>query len=387
MHPSEQIRFAKGRWLENRRIALAISGSIAAVESVKLARELIRYGADVYPYMTPSAEKFISRDSLLFATGHEPVVELTGMNEHLRDFDLILVSPATADTISKAACGIADNAVTTLILANIEKCVFVPAMNRKMYLSEILKGNMEKIKNYGKVLEPKDEEGEMKLPNIEKIAGFVIHVLGNKLRGRRVLVVGGAGYEKIDNFRIITNLSSGRTAIQIATTAYYMGAEVDMLMGMYQGIVPGFINVKRFTTLESLIELIPEISAENYDVVIVPAALPDFKPVSVYGGKIGYEELESISWVETPKFLRELRKEYDGFLVGFKAEVGTDDLINRAVKRLKEHGLNMIVANDLNKITPDGGEWYLIKEGETKKVEGTKDDLAVALLEEVAHEI
>ena len=386
MHPSEQIRFAKGYLLGDKRIALAVTGSIAAVEAVKIARELIRHGAEVYPYMTRSAEKFIGKDALLFATGHEPVIELSGRDEHLEDFDAILVAPATADIISKAACGIAEDAVSTLILANLRRCVFVPAMNARMYENPIFRENMEKLKEYAVILEPKEEEGELKVPSREKIAAFLIHTLRDELKGKKILVIGGAGYEKIDDFRIVSNLSTGKTAVELARAAYYMGAEVELYMGLHQTEIPDFIEVHSFTTLENLINEIDNIIAREYDVIIVPAALPDFKPERK-DGKIDFKTLRDLSWQETPKFLKKLREKYKGYLVGFKAEADGAHLISKAKARMKEYKLDMVVANNLKEVREDSATWHILMGEEEDEVKGTKRELATKLMELIADAI
>ncbi len=385
MHPSSRIRFARGDYLKNRKIALAVTGSIAAVETVKIARELIRYGADVYPYMTREAEKFISRDALLFATGHEPVVELSGRDEHLEEFDLVLVAPATADIIGKAACGIASDAVSTLILANLSRCLFVPAMSERMFSNPVFRENLEKVSKFAKIMDPKFEEGEMKIPSREEIAARVVHELHDDLRGKKILVIGGAGYEKIDDFRIVTNLSTGCTSIAIAKVAYFLGADVKLLLGLHSCDVPSYIPVKRFTTLEDLMGRIEEISSGRYDAILVPAALPDFKP-SRREGKVGIEEMRKISWEENPKFLSELRKKYDGLLVGFKAEsnVPEEELISRARDRMKRHRLDLIVANDLAKVSRGETEALIISAKDIIKVRGTKEGLARKIMGVVA---
>ena len=328
MHPSERIKFEKSEILKGKSIAMVITGSIAAVEAVKIARELIRHGANVYPFATSDALRFIGRDSLEFATGHSVVVELTGNVEHLQDFDLILVAPATADIISKAACGIADDAVSTLILANIERCLFVPAMNERMYENPFLQENLEKIRQVSYIMEGESSEDEIKIPDREVIAAHVMHILGDKLRNKKILVIGGAGYENIDDFRIVTNLSTGKTAIEIAKHAYYMGGDATLWMGLSRFEIPTYLRFGRFTNAKSLISRIKNILADNYDAIIVPAALPDFSPERK-DGKVDFEEFVKIQWRKTPKFLEELRKEYDGVLVGFKAEarIGVSELL------------------------------------------------------------
>lgn len=388
MHPSRAICCAKGEFLKGKRIAMAVTGSIAAVESVKIARELIRYGAYVKAYMTKEAQKFITKDALVFATGNDVVCDLSGMDEHLDDFDLVLVSPATANIIGKAASGIADNAVSTLILANLKRCVFVPAMSVRMYSNDIVRENIKKLGNYAGIIEPKMEEGEMKIPSREMIAAKVMHFLGEKLKGRRILIIGGAGYEKIDDFRIVTNLASGCTAVEMARIAYYMGADVDLLIGLHECHIPEFINAERFGTLDDLISKIDDIIAGNYDAILVPAALPDYKPVS-QRGKIDFETMKGLRWEENPKFLEILRKNYRGYLVGFKAEYGVneEELLKKAKDRMRRYKLDMVVANDLSKVKKESTEAMIITGENIVKFRGKKYDLAVTIMERIANGI
>jgi len=382
MHPSEAMRGEKSNILKGKRIALCVTGSIGSVEAVKLSRELIRHGADVYPYLTKTALKFIGEDSLLFATGHQPIVELTGKDEHLYDFDVILVAPATADIISKAACGIADDAVSTLILGNIEKCIFVPTMDMRMYSNPILTENLEKLKKYVKFIEPRMEEGKVKMPDVEGIVANLMNILMDDLKGKRILVIGGAGYERFDNFRIITNLSTGKTAIDIARYSFYYGAEVTLLLGLHTASVPGYIKYERFEGIDDLISRIGEFL--SYDGILVPAALPDFKPEKVEGKVKDVGEFNKIEFKENPKFLRELRDRYKGFLVGFKAEsnISRDELIRRARERMKEYELDIIVANLIEDVKENDTKAIIIfSDEEIEEFSGRKEDLARRIVE------
>ncbi len=387
MHPSERIRGEKSELLKGRKIALCVTGSIAAVETIKIARELIRHGASVHPYATASALKFIGSDALLFATGNPVVTELTGRDEHLEEFDLVLVAPATADIISKAACGIADDAVSTLILANLEKCMFIPTMDGRMMNSPILQDNIEKLKKHCRFIEPLVEEGKLKMPDREKIAAEVMHALRDELRGKRILVIGGAGYEKIDDFRIITNLASGKMGIEIAKHAYYYGGDVKLLLSLHTVPPPDFISVESFGGVSDLLSRMEEY--KSYDAIIVPAALPDFKPSGVRGKIKALDEIRRIEYEENPKFLKELRKIYHGFLVGFKAEsrVSEDELIRRARERMKEYSLDMIVANLLEDVKRDITKAVIIFDDELEKLEGPKEMVARRIVEIMAESI
>ena len=382
MNPADSIRGEKSDILKGIKIALAVTGSIACVEDVKVARELIRHGAEIYPYMTEEAGKFIDEDSLQFATGNDVVSELTGRDEHLDDFALILVSPATANIISKSALGIADDAVSTLILANLEKCLFIPTMDLRMYSNPIFRENLEKIKKYSKIIEPRIEEGKLKIPDEESIAAEVMHIIRSDLKGKRILVIGGAGYERIDDFRIITNLSSGKTAIDIARYLYYLGGDVKLLISLHSFPIPEFLDYEYFEGVNDLIAKIENF--KDYDAIIVPAALPDFR-VEKRKGKISYEELKKIEWKENPKFLKELRKIYDGFLAGFKLESGIseEELIKRARKRMEDYHLDIIVANLMENVKREENEVIILMEDEIEKVKGKKDRIARRIVERV----
>ncbi len=386
MHPAERIRFEKSEVLKEKKIALAVTGSIAAVEAVKIARELIRHGADVYPYATREALKFVGEDALKFATGNNVIKDLTGDVEHLHDFDMVLIAPATADIISKAACGIGDDAVSTLILANIEKCVFVPAMNERMYENPFFLENLEKVRNIAHIIEGDGDEGEIKIPEREVIAARVMHLLSDKLKDRKILVIGGAGYEKIDDFRIITNLSTGKTAIEIAKYTYYLGADVTLLLSLAQFKPPSYIRCSRFEGVNSLISMIDRIVSEDYDAIIVPAALPDFIPEKKEG-KIEFEEFKDITWKKAPKFLEELRKKYDNVLVAFKAESRDKDvLIKEARKILEKYKLSFVVANLIEDVKENSTRVFIVDE-EVAEIRGTKDFVAKKIVERIADEI
>ncbi len=388
MHPSESIKGEKSDVLKNRKIALCVTGSIAAVESVKLARELIRHGAEIYPYVTHSALKFVGKDALLFATGKEPIIELTGKDEHLYDFDTILVAPATADIISKAACGIADDAVSTLIFANLEKCVFVPSMDSRMYKSEILRENMEKLKKFAMFIEPKMEEDKAKLPSNDLIVAKVMNHIRKDLKGKNVLVIGGAGYEKFDEFRIITNLATGKIGVEIARFAYYYGANVKLLIGLHSVDIPEYIEYEEFGGINTLMQKID--SMKDYDAIIVPAALPDFKPKKRRGKVKSLSDFNEIRFEENPKFLKRLREEYNGFLIGFKAESGIskEELIRRAKERMEEYNLDMIIANLIEDVDRDSTKAIIIfSDGEFEEFSGKKEGLAKRIVEIMAESL
>lgn len=171
----------RNKILAGKKIALCVTGSVAAIESPKIARELVRYGVEVHAYMTKGAMGIIHPDTMEFATGNEVVTRLTGRLEHLHDFDLILIAPATANTIGKIACGIGDSVVSALVLGSKSKVLTAPAMHGSIYDNRIVKENIAKLRRYGfKFIEPRVEEGKAKLAGRDDIIAHVLMELKKK---------------------------------------------------------------------------------------------------------------------------------------------------------------------------------------------------------------
>ena len=290
MHPADEIRGAKNNKLSKEKIVLGVTGSIAAVESIKLSRELIRHGADVIPVMTKAALKIIHPDSLEFATGNKPVTELTGQTEHVsfcgmtkEPVDLLLISPCTANTISKIAYGIDDTPVTTFastaIGSNIPM-VIVPAMHISMYNHKILQENIDKCKRAGiSFIGPSIVGNKAKMANLNEIIESVIRMIGKQdLIIKEILVIGGATAEPIDDIRMMTNCSSGKTAISLAKNAFERGANIELWYGHAKELAPSYIPVKNFETVDDLIKLLKTSSLKKFDIIIVCAAIADYIP-------------------------------------------------------------------------------------------------------------
>ncbi|MEM1658764.1 MAG: bifunctional phosphopantothenoylcysteine decarboxylase/phosphopantothenate--cysteine ligase CoaBC [Candidatus Jordarchaeales archaeon] len=385
-HTSKQIIGTKSQILKGKKIALCITGSVAAVECPIIARELMRHGAEVYAVMTPAATKLISPALMEWATGNPVVTELTGMVEHIslagehpNAVSLVLVAPATANTISKIAYGIDDTPVTTVVTTAIGAripVVVVPAMHESMYRHPIILENLKRLERYGiEVIGPRFEEGKAKMAHINTIIARVIEILTQKkdMKGLKVLITGGPTREYIDAVRYISNPSSGRMGVALAEEAFSRGAEVTLIYGPGTVEPPSNIKVIRVeTTKEMLDASLSEISEKCYDIIICAAAVADYAPKNRVNEKIpsGKESLE-ISLVPLPKVIDAIRVAAPkAFLVGFKAEYGVskEELISRAMKKLKNANLDMIVANDVSK--PNAGffaesnEVYVIdKEG------------------------
>src|SRR6059036_2678358 len=244
MHPSARIHGAKSEKLKGKQVVLAVTGSIAAVETVKLARELIRHGAHVVPVLSKDAMEIIHPNALQFATGREPITRLDGSVPYIElvgtngTANLVLIAPATSNTIAKIAMGIDDTVVTTFAqnaLGAKIPILIAPAMHETMYANPIVASHMKTLESHGvEFVAPKFEEEKAKLADLDEIVARVLRMLGGKeLAGKSVVVVAGATAEPIDDVRIVTNRSSGETGIEVAKAAYEMGADLEVWLGRH----------------------------------------------------------------------------------------------------------------------------------------------------------
>jgi phosphopantothenoylcysteine decarboxylase/phosphopantothenate--cysteine ligase len=364
-HTSKAIIGTRGRELEGRRIVLCITGSVAAVRSPEIARELMRRGAEVYAVMTPMATKILHPYMMEWATGNPVVTELTGKVEHVtyagehpNRADLILVAPCTANTIGKAAAAIDDTPVTTVLTTAIGSgipIIIAPAMHGSMYNHPAVRENIEKLRSMGvEVLMPRVEEGKAKIPETEEIVEAVVRRLrlGRELEGRRILVTAGPTREYIDAFRFISNPSSGRMGAAIAEEARRRGAEVTFIYGPGTVQPPSGVHLIRVETTSEMLEaVIRALRDSKHDAAILTAAVSDFGPAKREMIKTPSDrESWTIELKPLPKIVDHVRKVDPGiFLVGFKAEfnVSDEELVERAYERLKASGMDLIVANDV----------------------------------------
>src|SRR6266540_5480215 len=284
MHPSRRIHAAKSEKLKGKQIVLAVTGSIAAVETVKLARELIRHGATIVPVLSKDAMEIIHPNALHFATGRDPITKLDGSVPYIElvgtdgTADLLLIAPATSNTIAKVAMGIDDTVVTTFAqnaLGAGIPIVIAPAMHETMYNNPLIAAHIRTLEKLGvEFVTPKFEEEKAKLADTEEIVERVIRRIGTReLEGKRVVVVTGSTAEPIDDVRMVTNRSTGETGIELARIAFEKGAEVELWLGRHHTAAPHFLLTKTFETTDDLIALAGKMDA---DVCLVPAAISDF---------------------------------------------------------------------------------------------------------------
>jgi len=397
MHPSDEIRGVKSNKLSDKRIVLGVTGSIAAVECVKLSRELIRHGAEVFPVMTRSATRIIHPDSLEFATGNKPIIELTGKTEHVsfcglvkEPVDLLLISPCTANTISKIARGIDDTSVTTFATTAVGSGVpilIVPAMHLSMYDHKVVQNNIKKCKKIGiNFVGPYLVGNKAKMPSVDEIVAHVIREISKRdLVNKKILVIGGSTAESIDDVRVISNRSSGKTAVSLAKNAFYRGADLELWYGCSEESVPEYINTVKFQSLGDLLKLLKAKHLKKFDVIIVCAALADYIPKK-HIGKISSEKKKLVLEMSpAPKIIAQLRKiAPKAKIIGFKVESKKDKLKEKAFELLKKNNLDFVVANTVSGFGSDSNEiWIFDKNGKAIHKKGTKDILADNILDAV----
>ncbi len=407
MHPSRVIRGRSSRLLEGRRILLGVSGSIAAVEVPKIARELIRHGADVRAVMSPDAGRIITPEALEFATGHPPVERLSGNVEHVTFLgpgegraDLYLIAPATANTVSKIAHGIDDTPVTScasVALGGNVPILLVPAMHSLMGQNPAVRESLARLEGWGVgVLFGPSAEGEEKIAAPDEVAAAVLHRLAHgPWAGRRVTILGGASRESIDDVRSITNESSGATAIALASQAYYRGATVELWAGALSVPVPSWVPVTGWRSVTDLLQLARRRRSDlaRSAAVLVPAALSDFR-LDPQPGKIRSKGRSSLSLelLPAPKVLPELRRlaPRPALLVAYKLLSGAaaDELEREGRALAAETKADWVIANDV--ATMGGAETaVLVIPGADKGrwLRGPKAEVAGKILDDLGREL
>jgi phosphopantothenoylcysteine decarboxylase / phosphopantothenate---cysteine ligase len=371
-HPSKDIKGKEGKEFLGKKIVLCITGSVAAYKAIDMARILIRHGADVYPVMSDSS-KLITAEIMQWATGNKVVTKLTGDLEHIfladkHRSDLILVYPCTANTLGKFANGIDDTTVTSVLAVALGSKIpiFVaPAMHESMYVSEIIRKNIDLLKSVGiKFLAPSLAEGKAKIVEPDQALLSILQELkwsrlSIPLKGKKILITAGSTVEHIDPIRVITNLSSGKMGYALAEEASCWGAQVSLISGRVSQPPPCPIDKKNLfnvsTTEEMKSAVISELSSKRFDIAIFCAAVTDFTPLQASTNKIMTEKGKILLHLSpTPKVIDQVRqysKNIELFLVAFKAEyrVSNSYLIDRACHKMRQCGADMVIANDLGR--------------------------------------
>ena len=348
--------------IKDKKILLCVTGGIAAYKSIDLASSLVKSGAIVKTIMTHSALEFITPLSFRSITKHSVSFDLFDTHapiEHisLSDWaDIIVISPATANIIGKIANGIGDDLLTTTVMASTCPKLIIPAMNVNMYENPIVQENMQKLNNAGYMILTPDvgllacgKEGIGRMPSpVEILYAIKTYlVYGRDLLGKKVLVTAGASRERIDPMRYISNLSSGKTGLSIARAAALRGAEVTVIHSRVHEPLPYYTNNISTYSANDMQNEVLKIS-ENFNIIIMCAAVADFTILEPALQKIKKKEDISITLTQTKDILLELGKRKDSkqFLIGFAAE--TENIRENARHKMINKNLDMIVANDIS---------------------------------------
>ena len=395
--------------LKGKTVVLGVTGSIAAYKTASLASSLVKLHADVHVLMTQNATNFINPITFETLTGNKCLVDTFDRNftfevEHIsvaKKADLVLVAPASANVIGKLAHGIADDMLTTTILAC--KCpkLISPAMNTGMYENPIVQDNMKKLASYGYEIIEADEGylacrdiGKGKLPPEHVLVDYIIRAcaMDKDLAGKKVLVTAGATQESIDPVRYITNHSTGKMGYALARMAAFRGAEVTLVAGPTNLEDPLFVDMVKVVTAEDMYEAVTSRSADM-DIIIKAAAVADYRPENVSEEKIKKQDGNmAIPLTRTKDILAYLgeHKKDGQFICGFSME--TEHMVENSKKKLEKKHIDMVAANNLKVEGAGFGVdtnimTLITKEGEKELPLMSKEDVANAILDEIVAKI
>ena len=349
--------------LKGKTVVLGVTGSIAAYKIANLASKLVKKQCNVHVIMTKNATNFINPITFETLTGHKCLVDTFDRNfefsvEHVslaKQADLFMVAPASANVIGKIANGIADDMLTTTIMA--AKCpkIISPAMNTNMFENPIVQDNIEKLKHYGyEIVEPASgylacgDTGKGKMPEPEVLCSYIMKFIGceKDLLGKKVLITAGPTMEKIDPVRFISNHSTGKMGYAIAENAMLRGADVTLVTGRTYIKKPDFVKINEVLSAQEMFEAVDSVFDEQ-DIVIMSAAVADYRPKFVADEKIKKKDGESVLELErTADILGTMSKrKQQQFLCGFSME--TENMLENSKAKLEKKNLDMICANNL----------------------------------------
>ena len=391
--------------LKGKTVVLAVSGSIAAYKIASLASALKKLHANVQVLMTKNAVNFINPITFESLTGNKCLVDTFDRNfqysvEHValaKQADVVLVAPASANVIGKIAHGIADDMLTTTVMACKCKKIIAPAMNTNMFDNPILQDNLKILEHYGyEVISPAvgylacGNTGAGKMPEPELLLQYILREIAYEkdMQGKRVLVTAGPTQESIDPVRFITNHSTGKMGYAIAKMCMLRGAEVTLVSGPTSIAKPEFVHVVDVVTAKEMYEEVTK-RAKDQDIIIKAAAVADYRPKSVSSEKMKKKDDDLAIPMERTddilKFLGEHKKEHQ-FLCGFSME--TENMLENSRKKLEKKHLDMIVANNL-KVEGAGfaGDTNVVtiitEQEEVSLGKMTKEETALRILDEI----
>lgn len=391
--------------LKGKTVILAVTGSIAAYKIANLASMLIKLHCDVHVLMTENATNFIHPTAFETLTNHKCLIDTFDRNfnynvEHValaKKADLVMVAPASANVIAKMAHGIADDMLTTTVLACPCRKIVAPAMNTNMFNNPILQDNLKTLAHYGMVVVEPDvgrlacgDTGAGKMPSEQELLDYILQEIAmpKDLAGQKVLVTAGPTMEAIDPVRFISNHSTGRMGYAIAKIAMWRGAEVTLVSGKTGLAKPRFVNVVDVISAKDMFEAVTA-RAQDQDIIVKAAAVADYKPKYVNPEKTKKKDGElSIELERTEDilaYLGEHRREGQ-FLCGFSME--TENLLSNSRAKLGKKHIDMIVANNLKQQGAGFGTdtnivTLITPEEEIQLEQMTKEQVAVKLFDKI----
>lgn len=350
--------------LKGKTVVLGVTGSIAAYKTANLARMLTKLNCDVQVLMTQNATQFINPVTFETLTQHKCLIDTFDRNfeysvEHValaKKADVVMIAPASANVIGKIAGGIADDMLTTTVMACPCKKMIAPAMNHNMFHNPIVQDNIQKLKKYGyEIVEPvkgmlaNRDIGDGKLPDEETLLEYILKEIAceKDLAGKKVLVTAGATREAIDPVRFITNHSSGKMGFALAKAAMLRGAEVTVVAAHTDVKPPMFVNVINVVSAEDMFKAVTE-NSDSFDIIIKAAAVADYTPAETAHSKLKKSDADmKIELKRTKDILKYLgeHKRSGQLICGFSME--TDNVLENSVKKLKAKNCDMICANSL----------------------------------------
>lgn len=391
--------------LKGKTVLLGVSGSIAAYKIANLARMLKKLGCNVHVLMTQNATQFINPVTFETLTANKCLIDTFDRNfqysvEHValaKQADLVMLAPASANVIGKIANGIADDMLTTTVMACPCKKIVAPAMNHNMYHNPIVQDNIKKLRTYGyEIIAPatgmlaNGDLGDGRMPDEKELLWHILREIAfpKDLEGKRVLVTAGATREAIDPVRFITNHSSGKMGFALAKAAMLRGADVTLVAAHTEIEAPMFVKVVSVTSAEDMLNAVTA-AADSQDIIIKAAAVSDYTPLVKAESKVKKSDGEmSIELERTKDILKHLgeNKKEGQFICGFSME--TDNVIENSRAKLVKKNCDMICANSLRTEGAGFGVdtnvlTLITKSGEKELPIMSKDEAAHRILDEI----
>jgi len=371
--------------LTGKTILIGVTGSIAAVETVRLIHALRRKGAEVQPVMSQAACSIIHPDALTYASGRETIVRISGQVEHVQycgdegRADLFLIAPCTANTISKIACGIDDTTVTTCATTALGRkmpIIVVPAMHHAMFRHEIVMKNIAALKDIGiEIVGPRVEEGKAKIADINEIVLWCERLLsGRPLAGKQILITSGRCEEPVDDVRVLTTRSSGKMGRELAYEAFRLGGDVTIIH-RDEIIVGKNITISSASSMGDAIRSV--IKEELPDLYISAAAISDFAPDCIKG-KIPSGKPASIHLHPLPKLL-DLALSTIPITIAFK--LGSS--AHEEGAQLLQRGVTMVCANKPENLGSEDALYTIMDSFGNQSIEGSKQEIASQIFERI----